>query len=136
MATHSRGARTWEQVLTAKAQAARFVRNILRDEQKAIRIESESPEDYAARKKIRIKNPERKEEYMARMQDLETAILEATAELDQADGSRTAMAEAFDNARQILADSYGEKFESDLVEFTENSSDDETDSEEIDEETD
>ena len=133
MATHARGARTWEQILTAKAQAVRYTRNILKDEQRAKRIELESPEEYAERRKIRIKNPKRKEEDMARIQELETAIIEATAELDQADGSRTGMAEAFDSARQILSDAYGANFDSDIEEFS-NSSDDEMNSEELDEE--
>lgn len=134
-----RGAKTWEQLELKKAQAARFTRNILKDEEKANRIESESVDEYAQRKKIRIKNPDRREN-MARIQELQDAIVEATAELDQADGSRTEMTQAFDTARQILADAYGDQFETAVSEYLTNENDldddglDDETGEEIDEE--
>jgi hypothetical protein len=119
MARQYRGAKTYEQLQTKKDQAARFVRNILGNEDKASFIESESVEEYAERKKIRIKNPERLID-MKKLKDLQEAVIEAVAELDQADGSRTGMTEAIDSARSILSDGYGLDFEDDLIEFSEN----------------
>lgn len=56
MTRNVKGVRTLEQLKTKKAQAASFVRNILKDENRAKFIESESLEEYAERKKFRIKN--------------------------------------------------------------------------------
>ncbi len=53
---------------------------------------------------------------MAKVNDLKEAILDAVVELDSADGSRTSMFTCSDAARDILADVYGEDFESDLAE--------------------
>jgi hypothetical protein len=119
MANQYRGAKTYEQLQTKKNQAARFARNILKDEDKASFIESESVAEYAERKKIRIKNPERLID-MTKLENLKEAVIEAVAELDKADGSRTAMTAAIDSAREILSDGYGLKFEDDLFEFSEN----------------
>jgi hypothetical protein len=134
MARQYRGAKTWEQLQTKKDQAVRFVRNILGNEEKASFIESESVEEYAERKKIRIKNPERKEN-MEKLKNLKEAVIEAVAELDQVDGSRTGMTEAIDSARSILSDGYGLNFEDDLGEFLENEENEETeDSDDSDDE--
>ncbi len=114
MARQYRGAKTYEQLQTKKDQAARFVRNILGNEEKADFITSESVEEFAERKKIRIKNPGGKIN-MAKLADLKEGVIEAVAELDKADGSRTGMAEAFDSAREILSDAYGLNFEDDLA---------------------
>jgi anti-sigma28 factor (negative regulator of flagellin synthesis) len=125
MANQYRGAKTYEQLQTKKNQAARFARNILKDEDKASFIESESVDEYAERKKIRIKNPERLID-MTKVNDLKEAIVEAVAELDESDGSRTSMFACIDAARDKLADAYGSDFESDLAEHleeTENSED-------------
>jgi hypothetical protein len=127
MAAQYRGAKTYEQLQTKKDQAARFVRNIFKNEEKADFIESESIEEYADRKKIRIKNPGGKIN-MAKLKELQEAVIEAVATLDKVDGSRTAMIEAIDNAREILSDSYGLDFDDDLTEFLE-SDDDENQSE-------
>jgi biopolymer transport protein ExbB/TolQ len=133
MATHSRGARTWEQVQTKKDQAARFARNILKNEDKASFIESESVEAYAERKKIRIKNPGGTKN-MKKVDDLKTAILESVAELDESDGSRTSMFACIDGARETLALAYGEDFESDLAEHLQEADDDDSDFEDSDDE--
>jgi hypothetical protein len=128
MATRQyRGAKTYEQLQTKKDQAARFVRNILKNEEKADFIDSESVEEFAGRKKIRIKNPGGTIN-MAKLKELQEAVIEAVATLDKVDGSRTAMIEAIDNAREILSDSYGLDFDDDLTEFLE-SDDDENQSE-------
>jgi hypothetical protein len=126
MTAQYRGAKTYEQLQTKKDQAARFVRNILKNEEKADFIMSESVEDYAERKKIRIKNPGGKIN-MAKLKELQEAVIEAVATLDKVDGSRTAMTEAIDNARDILSDSYGLDFDDDLTEFLESDDDDDED---------
>ncbi len=123
MANQYRGAKTYEQLQTKKDQAARFARNILKDEDKASFIESESVDEYATRKKIRIKNPERLIDM--KITDLKTAILESVAELDESDGSRTSMFACIDGARETLALAYGEDFESDLAEHLQEADDDE-----------
>jgi hypothetical protein len=126
MARQYRGAKTYEQLQTKKDQAARFVRNILGNEEKASFIESESVDEYAERKKIRIKNPGGKINIM-KLADLKEGVIEAVAELDKADGSRTGMAEAFDSAREILSDAYGLTFEDDLAAHLEAEDDDDDD---------
>lgn len=50
-----------------------------------------------------------------RTETLEQAIVEAVSTLDDADGSRTAMITAFDNARATLTDAYGDEFDTDLA---------------------
>ncbi len=130
MANQYRGAKTYEQLQTKKDQAARFVRNILGNEEKADFIESETVEEYSDRKKIRIKNPGGKIN-MAKVNELKEAIVEAVAELDTSDGSRTSMFACIDAARDILADAYGSDFESDLAEHLQETSNSE-DSDEFD----
>lgn len=50
--------RSLDQVESSQRKAARFVRDVLGDEERAQEIEDESPESYAARKRILIiKNP-------------------------------------------------------------------------------
>jgi hypothetical protein len=46
--------RTLDQVRTAQGRAVRFVRTVLRDDDRADEIEAESPESYAERKGIEI----------------------------------------------------------------------------------
>jgi hypothetical protein len=50
--------RTYQQVQTAKDRAARFIENVLYDEDRAEEVKDESVEDYADRRRIRIiENP-------------------------------------------------------------------------------
>jgi hypothetical protein len=135
MANQYRGAKTYEQLQTKKDQAARFARNILNDEDKASFIESESVAEYAERKKIRIKNPERLID-MAILKDLKEAVIEAVAELDKGNGTRTGMVQASDSAREILSDAYGLNFEDDLAEHLAADDDDDEDDDDDDEDDD
>ena len=48
---------TREQLESRKAQAVRFVRDVLEDDERADEIEDESLEDYAERRRIQIVNP-------------------------------------------------------------------------------
>jgi hypothetical protein len=51
---------------------------------------------------------------MATLKQLQSAITEAVALLDEADGSRVGMSDAIDSARDILAEAYGPTFENDV----------------------
>lgn len=58
--------KTLEEVERMKEKAARFVRDVLGDDDRAEEIEDESPESYADRKRVEIiDNPERKNAPMA-----------------------------------------------------------------------
>jgi hypothetical protein len=48
---------TADQLQSRKDKAVRFVRNVLQDDERADEIESESLDDYAARRKVPIINP-------------------------------------------------------------------------------
>ncbi len=73
---------------------------------------------------------------MKKLKDLQESVIEAVAELDQADGSRTAMTEAIDNAREILSDAYGLTFEDDLAAHLEAEDDDDDDGDDDDDDDD
>lgn len=62
--------------------------------------------------------------------ELENAIAEATAILDESDASRVALQEAFDSAREVLSDAFGVGFEKAVEEYygdEETSEDDDSD---------
>ena len=66
---------------------------------------------------------------MSTLKELREAVVEAVATLDEADGSRISTAEAIDAAREVLADVYGDNFETDVSQFL-GEPDDETDDDE------
>lgn len=68
----------------------------------------------------------------ARVIELEEAIVQAVATLDEADGSRIGALEASDSAREILKETYGLEFENDVSEYLSSESEDD-DSDEFDE---
>ncbi len=70
----------------------------------------------------------------ARVVELENGIAEAAAILDEADASRIGLQEAFDSAREILADAYGVGFENAVTENLSESEDD-LDGDGLDDET-
>lgn len=49
--------RTLDQIVAMKAKAARFVRDVVGDPERADEFEAMSPQEYAAGKRIEIKNP-------------------------------------------------------------------------------
>lgn len=65
--------------------------------------------------------------------DLRASIVEAVSILDDSDGSRTSLTQAIDDARSVLQTTYGDTLDEDVLEFAEDSSDDESNLEEIDE---
>lgn len=55
--------------------------------------------------------------------ELEEAIVEAVANLDECDGSRVSTSEAIDTARDVLKEAYGTGFEKDVSDFLETEDD-------------
>ncbi|OFV96451.1 MAG: hypothetical protein A3F68_10415 [Acidobacteria bacterium RIFCSPLOWO2_12_FULL_54_10] len=74
---------TREQVQTRKEKAARFVRDVLDDPDRATEIEDESVDDYADRRRFRIINRKRSKQHMATKQELEERISELEAENEE-----------------------------------------------------
>ena len=74
---------TREQVQARKDKAARFVRDVLDDPDRASEIEDESLEDYAARRKFQIVNPKRRTKNMATKLELENQISELEQENEE-----------------------------------------------------
>lgn len=58
-----------------------------------------------------------------RVGELEEAIAQAVAALDDADGSRIGLQEGFDSAREILKEAYGVGFEKAVSDAAENEHD-------------
>ncbi len=68
-----------------------------------------------------------------RVSELEEGIAEAVAALDEADGSRIGMQEAFDSARETLSEAYGAGFENAVSECLSDSENSYEESEEFEE---
>lgn len=99
---------TREQVESRKRQAVRFVRDVVGDPDRADEIADESLEDYAARRKIQISNPSRKERIMAKRKsapsynDLVDRINELEGELEDVEEERDALAEQVEQIEEVL----------------------------------
>jgi hypothetical protein len=65
---------TREQLQKRKEKAVRFVRDVLDDPDRAAEIDDEDLEDYAARKKLQIINPNRSKNSMATTRELQKRI--------------------------------------------------------------
>ncbi len=82
---------TRKQLEARKAQAVRFVRDVLEDDDKADDIEDESLEDYAEHRHIRIANPKgathmaapTRQELLDRIEELETENENLQSRLDE-----------------------------------------------------
>jgi len=82
---------TRKQLETRKAQAVRFARDVLDDDDKADDIEDESLEDYAEHRHIKIANPKgatqmaapTRQELLDRIEELETANEDLQSRLDE-----------------------------------------------------
>ena len=94
-----------EQIEARKEKAVRFVRGVLGDPDRADEIAGESLEDYAARRKIQMSNPERKlimprapktiRDYKAEVDDLKDQVSELEEENE-------ALAGQLDEIQEIL----------------------------------
>jgi len=112
---------TRRQVESRKAQAVRFVREVLGDPDRAAEIERESVEDYAARRRIQILNPKGRmtmprktiEDYRAEIADLKEQLAESeeTAEAlqDQLDEVAAIVAPAEEEEEEDEDDDAGEE---------------------------
>jgi hypothetical protein len=78
---------------------------------------------------------EKVSELETRVTELEEAIVQAVAEIDQADGSRIGLQEAMDSVRTTFETAYGEALTDDVNEYLgiDNSDDEEDESSEEDE---
>jgi|ERR1051326_6254020 len=82
---------TRKQLEARKAQAVRFVRDVLGDDDKADDIEGESLEDYAEHRHIRLTNPKgathmsapTRQELLGRIEELETENEDLQSRLDE-----------------------------------------------------
>jgi len=82
---------THKQLEARKAQAVRFVRDVLEDDDKADDIEDESLEDYAEHRHIKIANPKgithmaapTRQELLDRIEELETENENLQSRLDE-----------------------------------------------------
>lgn len=82
---------TRKQLTARKAQAVRFVRDVLGDDDKADDIEDESLEDYAGHRHIKLINPKgathmaapTRQELLDRIEELETENEDLQSQLDQ-----------------------------------------------------
>ena len=82
---------TRKQLEARKAQAVRFVRDVLDDDDKADDIEDESLEDYAEHRHIKITNPKgatrmaapTRQELLDRIEELETENEDLQSRLDE-----------------------------------------------------
>lgn len=80
-----------EQLERRKAQAVRFTRDVLGDDDRADEIEDESLQDYADRRRIQLANPERRRkmpiktrrELLDRIEELEGENEELQSKLDE-----------------------------------------------------
>jgi len=85
---------TREQLENRKAQAVRFTRNVLDDDDRADEIEDESLEDYAERRHITITNPKgvmrmatpTRRELLERIEELEIENADLESRLDEIAG--------------------------------------------------
>ena len=82
---------TRKQLESRKAQAVRFTRDVLGDEERADEIEDESLDDYAERRHIQIQNPkgvkrmaiQTRRELLERIEELEQENEELQGQLDE-----------------------------------------------------
>ena len=80
---------TREQVAGRKAKAARFLRDVLDDSDRADEVEAESIEDYAARRHFVLTNPQRKEvKPMPQREKLQDVLDDRDTLLDKLEGVR------------------------------------------------
>ena len=100
---------TYDQVEARKEKAVRFLRDVVGDDDRADEVEDESVEDYADRKGLVIKNPQRRTTDMANgdtKADLQDAIDQATQILSDAytpESSREDLAAAVGDALDALS---------------------------------
>jgi hypothetical protein len=127
-----RGNKTLAQIESAQARAVRFVRDVLGDETRAAEIESETPYEYAERKKFRIVNPSfvRVKKYMPRKtyEQLQAEVAELRDENETLEGELDNYRNRFSQIAELVEDVDAEDDE-DIEDDDEDFEDDEDDDE-------
>ena len=101
---------TLEQVQSRKDRAVRFVRDVLAEPDRASEIEDEDLESYAARRKLHVQNPKRKERNMASLRqqvdDLQEVLDQVESVLEdgyQVTATREELAETISDALSLIS---------------------------------
>jgi predicted RNase H-like nuclease (RuvC/YqgF family) len=94
-----------EQIEARKEKAVRFVRGVLGDPDRADEIAGESLEDYAARRRIQITNPERRNRTMAKktVEDYRADIADLKAQIADLEEENEGLQEQLDGISEILS---------------------------------
>jgi len=96
--------KTLDEIERMQAKAVRFVTDVLGDEDRAAEIEGESPEGYAARKKIGVINPNTRRYKVARtIQDYKDEIRDLKDEVAQLEETNEGLQEQLDGISEILS---------------------------------
>ena len=96
---------TREQLIARKGKAARFVRDVLGDPERADEITGESLDDYAARRRIQITNPKRRDVTMPRktVEDYRADIAGLKDQIADLEEENEGLQEQLDDISEILA---------------------------------
>ena len=96
---------TREQLFARKGKAARFVRDVLGDPERADEITGESLDDYAARRRIQITNPKRGDVTMPRktVEDYRADIADLKEQIGDLEAENEGLQEQLDGISEILA---------------------------------
>jgi hypothetical protein len=104
-------ARTLDQIRAMQAKAVRFLRHVVGDPEKAEEFEKLSPEEYAERKRIEIKNPfqlaanhHRRRLTMATRQKLQDRIAELEEENQNLEEENQNLTDKIDSIVDIVSD--------------------------------
>ena len=108
---------TRKQLESRKAQAVRFTRNVLEDDDRANEIEDESLEDYAEDRHIKLSNPrgarnmaaQTRRELLDRIQELEAENEDLQSRLDEISDIVTGNDDAEEESEEEEEDDQGEE---------------------------
>jgi hypothetical protein len=110
---------TYDEVRKRQEKAVRFLRDVVGDDDRADEVEDESVEDYADRKHLVLKNPQRRTIDMANgdtKADLQDAIdqaVEILSDVYTPESSREDLAAACGDALDVLAGDGGDDVDGD-----------------------
>ena len=102
---------TREQLAGRKEKAVQFTLNVLGDADRADEIADESLEDYAARRRIQLENPERKrtmarktiEDYKDQVRDLKAQLDDLQDDYDELQQENESLQDQVDQVADIVA---------------------------------
>jgi cell shape-determining protein MreC len=98
--------RTLDQIEAMKEKAARFVRDVVGDPERAAEFEAMSPEEYAAGKRIEIKNPASANSSRAirRLQMARPTYKDLKDRIDELEDENQDLNDKLDSVMDIVAD--------------------------------